>query len=53
MGYVHELEKKLKENEHLIEEYQMKKKESKERHEQKVGELESLKIKGEEKYFTE
>ena len=42
MGYVHELEKKLQENEHLIEEYQLKIKEWEERHEQKLGELESL-----------
>ena len=42
MGYVHELEKKLKENEHLKEEYQLKMKEWEERHEQKIGELESL-----------
>ena len=40
MGFVHELENKLKEKEHLIEEYQLKMKEWEERNEQKVGELE-------------
>ena len=42
MGLVHELNKKLKEKEDLIEEYQLKMKEWEERHEQKVRELERL-----------
>ena len=42
MCSIHEVDKKLKENEHLIEEYQLKMKEWEERHEQKVRELERL-----------
>ena len=40
MGPVRVLEKKLREKEYLIEEYQLKMKEWEERHGQKIGELE-------------